>query len=172
MKHSVIFLFVLISANIFSQTAADEKQIKTVVQAMEDSFNAHDYSFTGRFDILSPNAWFINPVGMYWKNRSEITQALPVIGKMRLRYESVKYTIKNLQLLAPAVALVVVHAEGKVEEDYKFPDGSIGGLKGDKTNAMLSFTLIKLNNNWKIASVHITGIDPAAAHLNPVSTSN
>lgn len=172
MKHFLFLIFILISVDVFSQASAEEAQIRAVIQTMEDSYNEHDYSFIGKYDILSSDAWLINPVGMYWKNRIEITQALQILGNIRLKYESVKYTIKELKILAPNVALVVVYADGRVERDYNFPDGSKGGVKGERTNGMYSFTLTKTNKAWKINSIHITHIDPIAANLNPVKTSN
>ncbi len=48
MKHSLFFLFVLICVVIFSQSSADEKQIRTVIQTMEDSLSTGilvSYSF-------------------------------------------------------------------------------------------------------------------------------
>ena len=168
MKHGLLLILMFVSLDVFSQTPADETQIVTVIQTMEKAYNAHDYSFSGKYDILSKDALLINPVGMYWKSRAEIIQALQVLGNIRLKYESVKYTIKVLRFLGPGAALVVVYADGRVEQDYNFPDGSKGGLKGDNTNGMYSFTLTKIGETWKINSIHITHIDPVAAPLNPL----
>lgn len=168
MKHIMVLLSTLISFNVFGQSTADEKQVRAVIQTSEDSYNAHDFSYSGKYDLFVPDAVLVNPVGMYWKNRAEIIQASQVLGNIRLKYESAKYTIKALRFLAPGAALMVVYAAGRVEQDYNFPDGSKGGSKGDITKAMYSLTLTKINSNWKISSMQITHIDPVAAQLNPV----
>ncbi len=165
-----VLAIMLMAANAFGQTATDEKEVRAVIQKMEDSYNAHDYSFSGKYDILDPDALFINPVGMYWKDRSEIQQAVPILGEMRLKYETGKYTIKDIHFLAPSVALAVVVGDGRVEQDYNFPDGTRAGTKGEETHAMYSFTLTKKGKDWKIASMQITHIDPIAAKMNPIKT--
>jgi ketosteroid isomerase-like protein len=53
--------------------SSDEK-VRAVIQKAEDAWNAHDYSFTGKYDIYAEDAVLVNPVGMYWKNRSQIRQ--------------------------------------------------------------------------------------------------
>ncbi len=168
MKPTIVLLSTLISFTVFGQSAADEKQVRAVIQLMEDSYNAHDFSHSGKYDLFVSDAVLINPVGMYWKNRAEIIKATQALGNIRLKYESAKYTIKAMRFLAPGVALVVVYAAGRVEQDYNFPDGTKGGSKGDITKGMYSFTLIKTNNTWKVTSMQITHIDPVAGQMNPI----
>lgn len=164
----LIFLIILSTLDAFSQMSTDEKEVRAAIQKMEDAYNAHDFSFSGKYDLLTSDAYFINPVGMYWKNKSEIIKAVTVLGEIRLKHESVKYIIKQIQFLAPSVALVVVYGDGRVVEDYNFPDGSKGGTKGDINKAMYSFTLTKKDTGWKIASMQITSIDANAASQNPI----
>jgi uncharacterized protein (TIGR02246 family) len=169
MKSFVLFLLtMLIASVVFSQSATDEKEVRALIQKAEDAYNAHDYSYAGQYDILAPNAVLINPVGMYWKNRDEIIKGTQIIGAIRLKYESAKYNIKDLRFLSPTVALVVMHSIGKVEQDYNFPDGTKGGAKGDTTEGMYTFTLIKQGAGWKIASMQVTHIDSNAAKMNPI----
>lgn len=165
------YIFFLVSS-LFSLAAfcqsADESKVRQVIQKMEDSYNAHDYSFSGKYDVLSPHAVLINPIGMYWKNRTEIIEGTKEIGEIRLKYETVKYKIKSVRFLAPAVALVIIHAFGKVELDYNWPDGSKGGSKGDTTEGMYTITLVKEGNEWKITSMQITHVEAVAQKINPV----
>ena len=168
MKQIFFLVFAVISVNAFSQSDADEKKVRTTIQKMEDSFNAHDYSFSGKYDILTHDACFINPVGMYWRNRKEIIQAVQAFGQIRLKYESTKYTIKKIKFLAPTVAFVVVNSNDTVLEDYNFPDGSKAGSKGETGTAMYAFTLTQIGSDWKIASIQITHVDPNASAMNPV----
>ena len=164
----LVLLPVLMTSAVFSQDYLDEKKVKAVIQKAEDSYNAHDFSYAGQYDFLTSDAVFINPVGIYWKNRAEIIKGTQAIGAIRLKYESAKYNIKGLRFLAPTVALVVMHSIGKVEQDYNFPDGTKGGSKGDTTEGMYLFTLIKQGKIWKITSMQVTHIDPNAANMNPV----
>ena len=169
MKSIVLaILSTLITSALFCQTATDEKEVKAVIQKAEDAYNAHDFSFAGKYDILISDAVLINPVGMYWKNREEIIKGTQFIGAIRLKYESAKYYIKDVRFFSPIVALVVMHSVGKVEQDYNYPDGSKGGTKGDITEGMYTITLVKQGTNWKIASMQVTHIDPNAANMNPV----
>lgn len=165
---ALIFIATLITSAIFSQNAEDEKKVRAIIQKAEDAYNAHNFSYTGQYDIFSSNAVFINPVGMYWKNRQEIITGIQSIGAIRLKYESAKYHIKDLRFLSPTVALVVMHSMGKVEQDYNFPDGSKGGTKGDIIEGMFICTLVKQGTDWKIVSMQVTHIDPNAANLIPV----
>ena len=164
----LVLLPVLMTSAVFSQNYLDEKKVKAVIQKAEDSYNAHDFSYAGQYDFLTSDAVFINPVGIYWKNRAEIIKGTQAIGAIRLKYESAKYNIKGLRFLAPTVALVVMHSIGKVEQDYNFPDGTKGGSKGDTTEGMYLFTLIKQGKSWKITSMQVTNIDPNAANMNPL----
>jgi hypothetical protein len=66
------------------------------------------------------------------------------------------------------VALVIVHSLDRTEQDYNLPDGSKGGSKGDVTEGMYTYTLAKTGSDWKITSMHITGVDANAAPSNPV----
>lgn len=164
----LVLLSALTTSAVFSQNAIDEKEVRAVIQKAEDAYNAHDFSYAGQYDIFTPDAVLINPVGMYWKNRAEIIKGTQVIGAIRLKYESAKYNIKGLRFLSPTVALVVMHSIGKVEQDYNFPDGTKGGSKGDTTEGMYLFTLVKQEKGWKIASMQVTHIDPNAVNMNPV----
>lgn len=167
---ALAILSTLITSALFCQTATDEKEVKAVIQKAEDAFNAHDFSSSGQYDILTSDAILINPVGMYWKNREEIIKGTQFIGAIRLKYESAKYNIKDLRFLSPTVALVVMHSVGKVEQDYNYPDGSKGGTKGDITEGMYTFTLVKQGTNWKIVATQVTHIDSNAANMNPVKS--
>jgi uncharacterized protein (TIGR02246 family) len=164
----LVLLTALLTSAVFSQNATDEKEVRAVIQRAEDAYNAHDFSYAGHYDFMTSDAVLINPVGMFWKNRAEIIKGTQVMGAVRLKYESAKYNIKDLRFLSPTVALVVMHSIGKVEQDYNFPDGTKGGSKGDITEGMYLFTLVKQGKSWKITSMQVTHIDPNAANMNPI----
>ena len=161
---TILFCFCIIQAVAQS---ADEEKVQAVIQRAGDAWKAHDYSFSVKYDIYTSNAVLVNPVGMYWKSRSQIISGIQQFAPMMFQNESTKYNIKELRFLAPAVALVIVHSIDRVERDYNLPTGEKGGRKGDTTEAMYTYTLVKSDKNWKIASLQVTKIDLNAAPSNP-----
>ena len=135
---------------------------------MEDAWNVHDYSYIGKYDIYDAKAVLINPVGMYWKNRTEIMKGIQTFGNTRLRYETTKYNKVNVRFLAPAVALATIQSTETVTQDFNNPDGTKARSRGDTVESVSSLTFVKKNNAWKIASEQITIVDQNAAPSNPV----
>ena len=163
---SILFLLSFCTLQAIAQSA-DEVKVRAVIQKAEDAWNAHDYSYAGKYDIYTTDAVLVNPVGMYWKNKSQILSGIKQFGSMMFQYESTKYNIKNIHFLAPAVALVIVHSVDKVEQDFNLPNGKKGGTKGDINEAMYTYTPVKKDENWKIASLQVTRVDAIAAISNP-----
>jgi uncharacterized protein (TIGR02246 family) len=158
----------LICSLSFAQSATDEKAVRAVIQTMDDAWNAHDYTYSGKYDIYDQNALMINPVGMYWKNKGEIVKAHQVFGETMFKYTSSKSEIVDLRFLAPTVAVAIVRAQHRVEQDYNLPSGEKAGSKGDTNEVMLSVVFTKKNEAWKIASLQVTPIDPNAVAHDPV----
>ena len=159
---------IFICSVAYSQISSDEQKVRSVIQKMEDAWNAHDYSFSGKYDIFDQNAVLINPVGMYWINKTEIIQAMQAFGAIRFKYESAKYDKVDIRFLAPSIALVIIKSSGKVNEDFNMPDGSKGRSKGETGYDLMGLTLVKKNNDWKITSLQVTTIDAKAAPFNPI----
>lgn len=171
MKTTILaFTFLLVCHLGFAQSATDEKAVRAVIQKMDDAWNAHDYTFTGKYDIYAPDAMVINPVGMYWKNRSEILKAYQVFGETMFKYESTKSEQVDVRFLAPTVALATIKAMYRTNEDHTLPGGQ-KVPKGDTVYSMMNVILTKNNNDWKIASLQLTPINAEAAAHNPVQTS-
>lgn len=166
---SLIFVFALLCNFSHAQSASDEKAVKDVIQKMEDAWNAYDYNYSGNFDIYAEDAVMINPVGMYWKNRSEIIKAHKVFGELIFKNLSTKNEILDLRFLTPTVALVAVKGTGKVEKDYSTPDGQKKYTKGDTDKIMMNILLVKKNNSWKIVSTQVTEVNPMAAKVDPIN---
>jgi uncharacterized protein (TIGR02246 family) len=163
---TILFMCCFCNFNANGQSS-DEEKVRAVIQKAEDAWNAHDYSFSGKYDIYAEDAVLVNPVGMYWKNRSQIISAMQRFGPMMLQHTSTKYNIKNIRFLAPAVAQVIVHSTDRVEQDYTLPNGEKGGSKGDVTEGMSTYTLVKKDGNWKIAALQVTAVNAIAAPANP-----
>lgn len=151
-----------------AQSATEEKAIRAVIQTMDDAWNAHDYTYSGKYDIYDQNALMINPVGMYWKGKGEIVKAHGVFGETMFKYGSTKSEILDIRFLSSGLAMAIIKGQYRTEEDHNFPDGRKAGSKGDTTHSMLSVVLTKKNEAWKIISLQVTNIDPNAAVHDPV----
>lgn len=162
-----LILFCFCSLKSVAQST-DEMKVRAIIQKGEESWNAHDYSFSGENDTYAPDAVLINPVGMYWKNRAEIIKSIQTFGAMMFKYESVKYNKVDVCFLTPTVALAIIQSTGKVDQDHNMPDGSKGRSKGDTNEGISSVVLVKKNNKWKIAFQQLTSVDANAAAFNPV----
>jgi uncharacterized protein (TIGR02246 family) len=160
----------LIGSLTFAQSGADQKAVRAVLQNMDDAWNAHDYTYTGKHDIYAPDAIMINPVGMYWKNRAEIQQAHKVYGQTMFKHGSTKSQQVDVRFLAPTVAMATIKALYRTDEDHTLPDGRKVS-KGDTDYEMVNVILTKKNNDWKIASLQLTPINAGAAAHNPVQAS-
>jgi uncharacterized protein (TIGR02246 family) len=135
---------------------------------MDDAWNAHDYTYSGKYDIYAPDAIMINPVGMYWKNKAQIVKAHQVFGETMFKFTSTKSQQVDVRFLAPTVAMATVKGQYRVEQDYNLPDGNKGGSKGDTTQDMIHVVLTKKNDSWKIASLQVTAINPQAVVHDPI----
>lgn len=162
------FSLLLICQLGFAQSATDEKAVRAVIQKMEDAWNAHDFNYAGQYDIYDQNAIMINPVGMYWKNKAEIIKAHQVFGEMMFKHITSKNEQVDVKFLAPTVALAAVKAQYRIEQDYNLPDGQKAGSKGDVNYSLLTLTLTKKNNAWKIASLQVTNLDQNAQASDPI----
>jgi uncharacterized protein (TIGR02246 family) len=152
----------------FAQTSADEKAVRAVIQKMDDAWNAHDYTYSGKYAIYTPDAVMINPVGMYWRSRAEIIKAHQVFGETMFRYSSSRSQPVDIRFLVPTVALVTIKAQYVVQEDHNLPDGSKAGSKGDTGYNMVTAVLTRKNDSWKIASLQVTELNQAVQKHNPV----
>ena len=52
---------VLVYCISYGQSATDEKAVQAVIQKMDDAWNAHDYSYSGKYDFYSQDATLVNP---------------------------------------------------------------------------------------------------------------
>jgi uncharacterized protein (TIGR02246 family) len=137
---------------------------------MDDAWNAHDYTSSGKYDIYTPAAVMVNPVGMYWRNRAEIIKAHQVYGETMFKYTSAKSQPVDIRFLASTIALATVKAQYRVDEDYNLPGGQKAGSKGDTNDAMLTAVFTKHNGAWKITSLQVTNVNPDAEAHNPVQS--
>ena len=169
MKAIVLLTFnLLVCLAAYSQNAADETQIRALVKQTEDAWNKQDFSLF-KSEIYAPESMFINPLGEYWNGQPEIVKGIDAVSESILKNLSAKYTVKDIQFLAPTVALVVMHVVSNVKQDFNNPDGSRGGAKGDTNQSMTSLVFVKVNNAWKITATQITPITPMPGITRPTA---
>jgi len=142
----------------FSQTPADENNIRAIFNKMQQAWAANDYGYT-KYDILDPNAILINPIGMYWKNKVEITKGLQYLGEVRFKYfKTIEDSIVSIRFLSRSVVLVIVHATEEVKQDFTMAGETTANKKGERSESWRTNTLIKGNDSWKITSITVTHI--------------
>lgn len=148
----------LLIQSSFCQTPQDKKDIYNLFNKMSEAWEAGDYGYT-KYDILDDSAVLINPVGMYWKNKEEITKGLQYLGEVRFKY--LKFTegkMLSLRFLSPTVALAIAWGKDVVTEDFTMPDEATVIKKGEESEGIEVCTLIKKENKWKITSMNVTHI--------------
>ena len=142
----------------FSQSRDDEKEIRNVFEKMHHSWIARDYAYL-KYDLLDADAMLINPVGNYWRNKAEIANSLIFLGDIRFKYMTiVKDSILSIRFLAPSVGLVIVDVADRVDEDFSMPGSSAIEKKGDISEGIQSYTLVKRNDGWKITFITVTHV--------------
>jgi uncharacterized protein (TIGR02246 family) len=159
--------FLLVYSVSDAQLTTDKKAVQAVIQKMDDAWNAHDYSYSGKYDFYAADARLVNPVGMYWKNRAEIIKAHQVLGEMMFKYSSAKSELVDLRFLAPTVAVATVKVQYRFLQDHNAPDGKPVS-RGDIEYVMLTLVFIKANDEWKITSQQVTSLNPASLAQDPI----
>ena len=148
----------IIAAQANAQNSSDENAIRVVFQKMSDAWKAHDYGYT-HDDILDDNAVLINPIGMYWKGKAEITKSLQYLGEVRFKYgKSLGDSILSIRFLSPSSAFVVVHGVGEITQDFTMPGETNMTKKGERYEGFQTFTLVKKNATWRITSITATEV--------------
>lgn len=148
----------IIGAQAHAQNMSNENAVRVVFQKMNDAWKVHDYGYT-HDDILDDNAVLINPIGMFWKGKDEITKALQYLGEVRFKHlKAIEDSIISIRFLSPSSALVLLHDVGEVTDDFTMPGETGITKKGERTEGLQSFTLVKQNETWRITSITATEV--------------
>ena len=127
---------------------ADETAIKSLVQQVQDGWNAHDgAAFAAPF---AADADYVVVNGMKIKGRDEIEKGHTRIFTTIYKDSKNIATVKSIRFLRPDVA--VVHIEWNLEF------AADGEKKKDR--ALNSWVVTKDNDKWSIASFQNTPIQP------------
>lgn len=151
------FVLCFLQLKSFGQSA-DEIAIRNVFKQKEEAWAAQDYAFT-KYDVLDDSAFVINPVGMYWKNKTEIMKGLQYLAEVRFKYmKHIETKIVSIRFLSPSVALAIVWSKNEVIKDFTMPGEKAVTKKGQQFEGYQTETLIKRDNKWKISSTTVTEI--------------
>ncbi|HEX8906021.1 MAG TPA: SgcJ/EcaC family oxidoreductase [Longimicrobiaceae bacterium] len=119
-------------------------EIATIVQALQDAWNAGDGAgFTAPF---ADDADFVNIMGMHVRGRDAIAAGHEHIFRTLYAGSRIEYRLKSARLLRPDVALAHVDARLHVPA---------GPMAGDMA-ALWSAVLTRDGGGWRIASFHNT----------------
>jgi len=136
----------------WSQTAEDEKAIRTVLQNMQSAWNRNDVP--AMMQLWSEDAQFVNNVGMWWKSRAMFQKALTVFHQTMFKDVTFKYEDADIQFLRPDV--VVLSAVS-----------TWSGEKTENPQGVERYVLTKEKGTWLLRSGHVTTVDTKAAEFNP-----
>lgn len=126
--------------------AATREQIATIVQALQDAWNAADGA--GFAAPFAEDADFVNVYGMLARGREAIRQGHAAILAGPYAGSTVAYTPESVRLLRAGVAVAHVHAM------LVIPGGPMAGEHQARWSAVLTGD----DGRWEIASFHNTFI--------------
>ncbi len=66
------------------------------------------------------------------------------------------------------VAVLFLLEDIYINSDWNYPDGSIGGKKGEHDYGQMSWVVVKDNGEWKLKAGHNTTVDQKMKQFNPV----
>lgn len=123
----------------------DDKALRTIVQTLEDGWNAGDSAkFASPF---ASDADYVIVNGQHIRTRAVIDFGHKQIFGAIYKGSKNKHTIKQVRLLKPDVA--IVHVEWNLVYGEKLEN---------KARAMNSIVAIKKDGKWEIAAFHNTPI--------------
>lgn len=140
----------------------DEASITVLIQAFERIWNEHEICKLEA--LFTPDADWINIVGMWWRGRAQIIRALDTFHRSIFRSHNMRLVDVDIRMITSEVAIAT---ETQSTDAFKTPDGNEirEGLN------RLTFVLTKRDGSWLIASGHNTVIDMDAQRNNPIQFS-
>jgi uncharacterized protein (TIGR02246 family) len=149
----------LFASPAFAQNAQDAA-IRAAVRTFETGWNNHDMS--AMFQEFTPDAEFVNIVGMYWRGLPEVKRAHQVMHDAWFR--NVPNHIEDLQVRVVAADAAIAVVRWK-KGGFTSPDGIVHPESRD----LMSMFLVKRDGRWLIAGAHNTPIDEMAAKFDPAA---
>lgn len=163
-KFLLPFLFAAFAtAAVAQRQAKDSLAVRETLGRFAGDFSCGDFSDMKEY--LTPDANWINIVGMHWHNADEVQFAHQAYAKTILKTTIGKNRELNtsIRFLTPDVAAAYVLTR---IEDPNYPPGRPS--KEGYTDDIATFILVKKNGRWLIASGQNNIVVAAAAPNDPV----
>ena len=132
---------------------------ETLARAFVDAWNAHD--MTAMAALFTPDAEWVNVVGMYWKGRDQIMFAQRAFHEGMFSRNHQELKAVQTRMLSPDIAVVMLDC---LQDAYQTPSGHAMPQALDR----LSLTVVRQPNGWRISHGQNTIVDANAASSNPV----
>ena len=127
----------------------DEGQIDAIIHAMTDAFNGHDARACSL--LFTPDADFVNVLGMWRKGQDSIERALKGRFDTALINATVKTVDVRIRLITPTVAIahVLNEIEGMLDEN---------GRRLPSHRELSIRVFLKENERWLVTAFHNTTV--------------
>jgi uncharacterized protein (TIGR02246 family) len=162
-KTILLFLMSSFAFVCHAQTDADKAAINQVVTSFFNSWNNHDFKDISGY--TTEDADFINPVGIWWKGRSDAQKSLQHLHDTMLKNTPLTALSTTTRFVTPSVALVTVIS--KIGTFYP-PDGVDNGHnKSGDNRAVSTMVIVKQNGKWLLAASQATDINEDVVKMDP-----
>ena len=156
------------SSSVFlchAQTDADNAAVNQVATSFNNSWNKHDFKDMSNYTMK--DADFINPVGIWWKGRSDVQKSIQHAHDAILKNTPMTMLSTSIRFVTPSVALVTVI--GKVGTFYPPAGVDNGQNKAGGNRVISTMVIVKQNGKWLFASLQATDINEDIVKTDPSS---
>jgi uncharacterized protein (TIGR02246 family) len=128
-------------------------------RAMIAAWNAHD--MTALADVFTPDADWVNVVGMHWVGRDQIMFAHTAFHNTMFKANQQALVSIKARQLSPDIAILLMEAK---QDAYTTPSGH----QQPKALDRLTLVVVRQPTGWKIVHGQNTIVDESAAANDPV----
>jgi uncharacterized protein (TIGR02246 family) len=142
-----------------SNAASADEDVRATVRTFERGWNSHDMNIL--FQAFTPDAEWINVVGMWWRGLADVKRAHRVYHETFFKDTPLHIEAMQVRFMTADTAIAVVRWK---KGSFLPPDG----LRRPEGRDLMSLFLVKQAGRWLIAHGHNTTLDEAAQKDNPV----
>ena len=137
-----------------------EECVRAAIATFEAGWNRHDMD--AMFAAFTPDAEWVNVVGMWWRGLENIKRAHGVYHDTIFASTSLDVDRVSVRLLSERTAIAIVEWK---KGPFLPPDGRLRPPSRD----IMSFVFVEQGGLWLIAGGHNTPIDEQALKFNPLA---
>jgi uncharacterized protein (TIGR02246 family) len=169
MKRIIIYtcLFMCACNGRGQSDSADYKSIRLAVKNLNEIWNRHDMD--AYCDLFTEDATWVNILGMFWQNKTDLCKAHKIIKEVALKYWTAEMNLVKIRFIMQDVALVYIYETGYVEHEFD-ASPTKKFFKGDIFHDRLFLVYKKINNNWKITAGQNTTVDDTMSKFDPIKS--